>query len=382
MSRWGQPNSALTPLQRIKRKGGDFATRLSELENAIQYESQRPRPYNKIINGNFRVPQRGTSFAAIANNAYSLDRWKYGKSGTMVHTVSQSSDVPTDRNGFSQAAFSLLIDCTTADAAIAAGDFAIKFQRIEGYNFKSLVGQRAPLLFWVKATKIGIYCAAFRNSGADRSFVVEYEVEKTNAWELKSITIPFDFSGGTWNYTNGVGLDVIFTLAAGTTFQTAPNAWQAGNFFATANQVNACDSTDNNFLIALVDLKEGPESYGFEHRSIEEELASCKRFFEIQANNITNENIAMGMALTASTASFVLMYAEKRAAPIITLNAIGNFAVVTRATSTNPTGYTASQETVERAFLNTSGITVTQGDALALRRRAGNNAELYINAEL
>ena len=73
---------------------------------------------NKIINGKMEIAQRGTSFAAIANDAYSLDRYQHVQSGAGVITASQQSDVPSS-NEFQS---SLRYAVTTADTSIAASE--------------------------------------------------------------------------------------------------------------------------------------------------------------------------------------------------------------------------------------------------------------------
>lgn len=241
---------------------------------------------NAVINGSFDLWQRGTSFAAIANAAYSADRWKYGKSGAMVHTVSRSTDVPTATEASVKANYSVLIDCTTIDGSIAAGDFCTIRQEIEGYNVRQLVGRTFTLSFWVKATKTGIHCVSFRNSGSDRSYVAEYTISAANTWEKKTVTVTGGLpEAGTWDYTTGVGLSVSFALVAGSTYQTTANAWNTGNFLATANQVNATDDTANDFRLAFVQLELGAKSGRFEVRSIEREVALCQRYFSTSYYN-------------------------------------------------------------------------------------------------
>lgn len=238
------------------------------------------RDDNAIINADFNIWQRGTSFAAIAHGAYSADRWLYHKVGTMVHTVSRDTDVPTQVESDHYSNYSLKIDCTTVDSSIAAADLCAIQQRIEGYNFAPFVGKTATLSFWVKATKIGTYCVAFVNSGADRSYVSEYTVNQVDTWEKKTISLDFDYSGGTWDYTNGIGIQIKWALAAGSNSHTTADTWQSGNYIATSNQVNACDNTANNFFLSKVRFEMGSVATPFEYRSIQEEIALCQRYFQ------------------------------------------------------------------------------------------------------
>ncbi len=265
-----------------------------------------------VRNGDFTVAQRGTSFAAVANNEYTLDGWSYQKVGTMVHTVSQDADIPTKAEADDTAGFSLKIDCTTADAAIAASDLCFIGQRIEGYLIKPTLEKTITRSFWVKATKTGIYCVAFRNSGVNRSYVVEYTVLVADTWEKKTITIVMQDDTGSWDFTTGVGLRMDFTLAVGSDFHTAAGAWQTGNFLGTSNQVNACDNTANNFQISLIDQRVGNVSLPFQHRGFGEELLIAQRYLEPLGYGV------MGFAF--STTVFVGGYTfrvQKRAIPSI-----------------------------------------------------------------
>jgi hypothetical protein len=238
----------------------------------MQEQSMR----NAIINGDMRIAQRGTSFAAIANGAYSLDRWQYGKVGTMVHTITQDTDIPNN-----QFRSSLKLDVTTADAAMAAGDVCIVQQKIEGYNFRKLMDQTATLSFWVKAGKTGTLCVSFRNSGLDRSYVVETTIDSANTWEQKSITLVFNESGGTWDYANGTGLIVGFVLAAGSSWQTTADAWQTGNYVITSSQTNFVDNTDAtcDVWITGVQLELGDTATDFEFLDYESQLFACYRYY-------------------------------------------------------------------------------------------------------
>ncbi len=230
---------------------------------------------NKIINGKLDIAQRGSSFGAVTSGQYTLDRWVHFKTGAAVGSVAQSTGVPS-----SEFQSSLLYDCTTADASVAAGDFVFLRQNLEGYNARDLIGRTFTLSFWVRSRKTGIHCVALGNSVADRTYVAEYTVNVSNTWEFKTITVTGGLiTAGTWNWTTGLGLTVTFTLMAGSTFFTTANAWQTGNYLSTSNQVNCVDSVAESFRITGVQLEVGAVASPFEHRSYQQELAMCQRYF-------------------------------------------------------------------------------------------------------
>ena len=235
---------------------------------------------NAIINGNFDIWQRGTSFVSPISGAYHTDRFDFHHAGTMAHTIVPSTNVPTLSEAKCYSNYSLKVDCTTAQAIIGANDHNHTTHHIEGYNFIPFVGKIATLSFWVKATKTGIYCVAFRSNGIDISYVTEYTVNSSNTWEKKEITLTFDYSGGTWDYTNGNGLRMTWVLAAGTIWQTTKDTWLTGNFLATSNQVNACDNVANNFQLSQVQFELGETASPFESRTIQQELELCQRYYE------------------------------------------------------------------------------------------------------
>ena len=239
---------------------------------------------NKIINGKMEIAQRGTSFAAVAFGAYTLDRFAYlGAATSAVVTFSQQSDVPSS-NEFQN---SLRVAVTTADTSIAAGDVAYVTQPVEGFNARDLIGRTFTLSFWVRSSKTGTHCVSFRNGAPDRTFIAEYTVSAANTWEYKSVTVSGGLiTAGTWNWTNGVGLYVGWALAAGTTFQTTAGAWQTGTFLATSNQVNCLDSNTNIFAITGVQLEVGGVATPFEHRPIGAESALCRRYTRVQAYQV------------------------------------------------------------------------------------------------
>lgn len=298
------------------------------LAGLFGYDGERAARHNAIIGGDFSTNpwQRGTSFAAAVSGIYTADRWQYFKVGSSVHTLSRSTDVPTVAQAGRLFTHSLLIDCTTADASIAAGDFCCLSQQIEGFNFIPLAQRAVTLSFWVKATKAGFYSATIGNSGNDRQWVAEYEVLSSDTWERKVLTFTSSPSAGTWNYTNGAGLKVTFWLAAGSDFHATPGSWQtvSTNLKASANQVNACDSTSNDFRLCGVQLEVGTVATIMQPVSLTEELLRCQRyarFFSVL--NCTGTNPGTSGYICPSG----VLYPEMRDTPTLTTNIRGTSAL-------------------------------------------------------
>jgi len=249
---------------------------------------------NRIINGAMIIAQRGTSFISPAAGAYTLDRWLQLSSNDGAVTITQNSDVPAD-NEFQS---SLRVAVTTADVTIAAGQYSTIRQYIEGYNVRDLIGKTFTLSFRVRSSKTGVHCVAFVNDGGDRSFVCEYTITAANTWETKSVSVVGGLTtAGSWNWTSGRGLVVSFVLAAGATYQTTADAWQAGNFISTVNQVNCLDAVGNIFAITGVQLEKGSVATPFEYRNYGHELLMCQRYFSYAIGSVRGNATAAGQYL-------------------------------------------------------------------------------------
>lgn len=235
---------------------------------------------NALINGDFSVWQEDYTSPAMAYGKYMADMWVYYKVGAMVHTGSRSTDVPTIAQAGRKIPYSLLIDCTTVDAAIAAADYAMVRTFVEGYDFVNFAGVGLCLQFWHKHTKTGTYCISFANNGGDRAFIREYTQDVSDQWELATVLVDASPAAGTWDYASAQGLRVSFMLACGSNFHSAAGAWQSAAVLATVNQVNACDNVANNFMLAGVQLEKGSVATEFETRPFAFELALCQRYFE------------------------------------------------------------------------------------------------------
>mgnify|MGYP003135937952 CR=1 FL=1 len=237
---------------------------------------------NIIINGAMQVAQRGTSSTGLGANAttYLVDRFAASANATAGRfTMTQTADGPS---GFANC---LKLDCTTADTSIAAAEFLLLEQRIEGQNIQQLKKGTAD------AEKFTV--SFYAKSNASRDIVLEiFEDENTRhvaklftigtSWARYSYTFPGDTSG-TLDDDNGIGFYVSFFLHAGSTYTsgTLPASW-ANN--SNGNRAAGVDSffssTDNTFFITGVQMEVGSVATPFEHRSFGEELRLCQRYFQ------------------------------------------------------------------------------------------------------
>lgn len=250
------------------------------VQAAVVSMSRALEQVNYLINGEMTSVTRGTSFAGVVDGQYTIDMYRVGKSNSAALTVSQVQSwdhplVAVDSREFVDA---MRLEVTTADATIAAGDYQTIAQRIVGYRARSLVSNLNgfTLGFWMRSSKTGVHCVAFRNSGATHSYVAEVNVTwAAGTWRFVTVYVPPPAPSGSsfpsgWNFTTGVGLEVLFAMAGGTTYQTTAGAWQTGNFLATSSQVNLLDTVGGYLEITGLRLYPGAVAlrYAYEDPAI------------------------------------------------------------------------------------------------------------------
>jgi hypothetical protein len=240
--------------------------------NGGQLAGQR----RKNLNGAMVIAQRATSFACPANaDTHTLDNWHFYATGATVATVTQSTDVPAG-SGFQ---FSQRVTINTADTNISAGDQALLFTQVEGFDAYDLIGQPIAVSFWMRSAKTGVHGVSFQNGASDRSYVTIVTVNVANAWEKKTVLIPAGLiTAGTWNWANGVGLYASFALTAGTTYRGAAGSWLTGNILTTSAQVNVCDAVNNIFAITGLQIERGTVGTPYEHMPYQKELTWARRY--------------------------------------------------------------------------------------------------------
>jgi hypothetical protein len=241
---------------------------------------------NIIINGDFKIWQRGTSFTPSSGTlTFTADRFFLFRSTSNSLTVDYNDNA--DVGDIFRPFGSMKITSNGAET-VDADDRAMFGQYIEGYNYRRLVGKYGTLSFWVKSSVTGTYCISFKNEDGSRCYVVEYTINQANTWEYKTVTVLFNASG-TWNVTNGWGLFIQFCLVAGSNWKTSTiNSWISVDKQASNNQVNFMNTSGNVFEITAVQLEVGQIATHFENRLYQTELALCQRYYVKWGHNDTN----------------------------------------------------------------------------------------------
>ena len=288
---------------------------------------------NRIINGAMVIDQRNAGAAVTVNSTgqtYPVDRFfATGQSTDGVFTLQQSSTAPA---GFVN---SVVATVTTADASIGVTQNYLFRQRLEGYNIADLTwgiatAATVTLSFWVRSSLTGTFGGTLHNGNGDRFYPYSYTISAANTWEQKTITIAGDTTG-TWEKTNGIGLNVIWSLGTGSTLLAPTSAWTATTYTGFTGQTNLIGTVGATFYITGVQLEKGSQATAFDWRPYTTEQLLCYRYlpvFRANENGSAYSNpIVQGSATALGTNTYMLFHhiVPTRVAPTgITISAVGD----------------------------------------------------------
>jgi len=234
---------------------------------------------NRLINGDYSVAQRGTSFTSTssANNddTYTLDRWYILSDGNDVVDVTQeTSTVPTNQK------FALALDVETVNKKFGIA------QIIENVNCIGLIGGNVTLSFKAKVsstTKLDNVKAAIV------------------AWSGTSDTVTSDIISA-WNVegTNP-------TLIANATFENSPTNLNVTTSYATYTVTGNVDTASTKNIIVFIWSDVTDTTLGdflfitdvqleFGVTATPQELALCQRYYQFGKMSLTGfANVAVGL---------------------------------------------------------------------------------------
>ena len=303
---------------------------------------------NKIINGNFDVWQRGTSFSA---SGYAADRWRSGYGGGTTTVCSQQSFTlgQTDVPGNPEFYVRLVV---TSDSTSDSN--ATLNQRIE--DVRSFSGQTVTISFYAKADAVkNIAIEPFQNFGTSGSpsssvLITPQKFALSTSWAkyTKTFTIP-SISGKTLGTDNNDFIQFSFWMDGGSDYDS---------------RTSSLGNQSGTFEFAQVQIEEGSSATDFEFKSIGETIQDCKRYF-VDALQAGGGGYATGSGQSARANSQATFPVEMRTLPTVTVT------ITQKPNSISSVGYAA---------INTDSITV-QGTS-ASSGSIWYRATLELDAEL
>ena len=250
---------------------------------------------NALINGQFSVAQRGTSFVAGANNDtdYTLDRWKLFSDGNDIVDVTQeTTTVPTNRQ------YAIALDVETVNKK-----FGIQ-QIVEQKDCVNLIGETVTLSFQAKVS-------ATTNLDNVKAAIISWSGTADD---------PTDDMISAWG-AEGTNP----TLASSFTYENTPANLSLTTSYATYSVTATVDTASAKNIIVFiwsdvtttsageflyvtdVKLESGQTATPFEHRSYGDELARCQRYFYKSSNALgsvySSSEVGLGMTLPVTMRS-------------------------------------------------------------------------------
>jgi len=284
---------------------------------------------NRIINGAMVIDQRNAG-AASANtiNDYWLDRWYVQQAPTTGKLIAQqNAGSVTPPAGFPK-----YLGITSQSAYTVASNerFSIN-QPIEGFNFADLAWGTASaatvtLSFWVRSSLTGTFGGCVQNYAGNRSYPFSYTINSANTWEQKSVTIAGDQSGTWVGATNAGVAYLVFSVGAGSNFQTTANAWAAGNYQAPTGATSVVGTNGATFYITGVQLEKGSTATSFDYRPYSLEFSMCQRYYQKVTTAENGKGIGVGFYYTITTAIAQIPFQTyMRATPTADVNSGTNY---------------------------------------------------------
>lgn len=337
---------------------GDTLVADSSTATGLRWQGNFAVGKNKIINGDFRISQRGTSFTN-PNAAYTLDRWQFSADGgSWTKIVTQQSFTPGNEiPGYEGSNFIRINQSVAGSLA----NYSVVYQPIE--DVRTFAGQTVTFSFWARASSnisMRDKPTTYQNFGSGGSSPVGITYPGTTpalttSWQRFSFTTTLPSISGK-------------TIGAGS--------------FITA-EIQLPINTTYTIDLWGVQLEAGSVATAFQTATgtLQGELAACQRYYYRQSWT-TGGNVGISSGISSSTTTSLVVMAHPvfmRVAPTAV-----DWSVVA---ITNATTYTTDATAViiessspgaSRLQVNVTGQTTNQPVHLILK----SNSFIGFSAEL
>jgi hypothetical protein len=253
---------------------------------------------NRLINGDMTISQRNGTASVTANDGtYGVDRWACIATANGKFNMQQNAGSVTPPAGFSY-----YLGCTsTATTSLGATDFYHVRQKIEGFNSADLMwgtanAQTVILSFWVRSSLTGTFGGSVNNSAFSRSYPFSYTISSANTWEQKLVTVTGDTTGTWIGATNGVGIQLSFSLGSGSTYSGTAGSWSSSTFTSSTGATSVVGTNGATWYVTGCQLEKGTVATSFDVLPYSTELALCLRYYWRLNTTGSNSPFASGNA--------------------------------------------------------------------------------------
>jgi hypothetical protein len=355
---WAEPdNSSL-----VKNGAQDIRALGDAIDTSVWNVGFGKAGGNKIINGNFGVWQRGTSFSSPLSPSYTSDRWRTVFDGTgATRTISQQTFTPGTApvSGY-EGQFFYRIDQTVAGSG---GTFIDARQRIE--DVRTFAGQPVTISFWAKAA-------------ATQSISIVGDQDFGSGGSAKVFNA---ITGSTFNITTAW---TRYTLS-GNVASVSGKTIGTNSFFEFIIRINS----SSTFTVDLwgVQVEYGSKATPFQTASggsLQAELAMCQRYYIRYGGNNTFEMIGNGSAQSTTVANILIpIPVQMREVPSsVDFSTVCVLDFVGGAVSITPTRNTSSLGAKSIAITATAASGLTQYRPYFLATNNSTSGYLGLSAEL
>jgi hypothetical protein len=289
---------------------------------------------NKIINGDFGIWQRGTSFTATGTETYTADRWLVSSGGGGVCAITQQTFTPGSApvSGY-EGKYFLQANYTTSGTTTVG-----LTQKIE--DVRTFAGQTVTVSFWARVTS-----GTFAGVGPD---LVQYFGSSGS-----STVVNTSSSGAVTLTTSWQRFSFPFTLPSisGKTI--------AGGNDALWARINLGTTGTNTFQYWGFQVEAGSVATAFQTATgtLQGELAACQRYYQKHQSGLGAGVVTGAAAFDRLTAPFPV---TMRIAPSISQSAVGIYDGTT-ATAISSLGTNYSTTTIFQIGGGCTGATFVTG---------------------
>ena len=348
-------------------------------------QSSAPVGRNRIINGNMTIDQRNAGASVTpTTTTFALDRWVCFLSQASKFSVQQNAGAITSPAGFINY---LGATSLSAYSVLSSDNFNFR-QKIEGYNIADLNwgtanAKTVTISFWVRSSLTGTFGGAIKNSASTRSYPFNYTISVANTWEQKTITVAGDTTG-TWLTTNGIGMQLIFSLGTGATYSGTAGAWAATNYLSATGAVSVVGTNGATLYITGVQLETGTTATDFEHLQYGQQLALCQRYYTlIASDDLKSTGVGYYYSATAAYGNFSLPVTMRTTPTLFQTTGTNYYRLYRNSNNDGVNSFTIGDGTTPQAleFLNSSEASGTVGQA-GFWRTGNALSYLAVQAEL